>query len=61
MLSRFETTDDAQDTKSIDEAKEGGCYERARNEDMAGFHKTARLTRLSTKIHINDYTIHYKL
>ncbi len=27
MLSRFETTDDAQDTKSIDEAKEGRCYE----------------------------------
>ncbi len=27
MLSRFETTDDAQDTKSIDEAKEGECYE----------------------------------
>ncbi len=28
LLSHFETTDDAQDTKSIDEAKEGECYER---------------------------------
>ncbi len=25
MLSQFETTDDAQGTKSIDETKEGGC------------------------------------
>ncbi len=58
MLSRFETTDDAQDTKSIDEAKEGRCYERG---GVDGFHKINRLSRLSTKLNINDYTIHYKL
>ncbi len=58
MLSRFETTDDAQDTKSIDEAKEGECYEW---DGSVGIHKFNRLTRLSIKTTINDYTIQYKL
>ncbi len=37
MLSRFETTDDAQDTKSKDEAKEGRCYEWV---GLDGIHKS---------------------
>ncbi len=58
MLSRFETTDDAQGNKSIDEAKEGECYEWV---GSGGIHKFNRLTRLSIKTTINNYTIQYKL
>ncbi len=49
MLSRFETTDDAQDTKSKDEAKEGECYEWV---GSGGIHKFNRLSRLSTNFNI---------
>jgi len=48
MLSRFETTDDAQDTKSKDEAKKGERYEWAELAWLGIHNPTFDLPRLST-------------